>query len=200
MSDAKQRRRRVSRSTAPGNITCPACGGPLKAEAKWCPNCNFTGGDTMAMFPEEPPPLPPILDAVGLLEAGDLPKIEAARGNLRRRFPQFEWKICIVSLPPQTSLPVFGFWLLNACPLHGGETSEQRAWTVLLLIDSGTGRASVAAGYGAEPFLSDDEWKAILGSMTEPWSRGNPAKAIIGFFKNSRSSLDAAWKRYGARR
>ncbi len=151
------------------------------------------------MFSDSPPPLLPILDAAGLLKDNDIRKIESARDVLRRRFPQFHWRICTVSLPQDTSLPVFGFWLLNACPLHLNETEDERSWTILLLINADSGQAAAIPGYAAEPFFSDDEWGSILATMAEPWQARRPAEAIIRFFKSSRSRLDRAWKLYGAR-
>jgi hypothetical protein len=198
-SEQEPRLRSISRAN-PGVLTCPACGGPLKADAKWCPACNFTGGDSMAMFSESPPPLLPILDAAGLLKEEDIRKIESARETLRRRFPQFQWRVCTVSLPQDTSLPLFGFWLLNACPLHASESADERAWTILLLINADSGQAAAVPGYAAEPFLSDDEWKSIISSMAEPWQARQPAEAIVSFFNNTRRQLDFAWKRYGALR
>ncbi len=191
-------RRRSSRHAPQGITRCPACGGTVKPDVNWCPTCGFTGADSTVLFPDPPPPLLPILDAAGLLRDGDLRKIQLERDSLRRRFPQFHWRICTVSLPDGTGLPVFGFWLLNACPLHESETAEDRAATFLLLVDAASGQAAVIPGYAAEPYLSDDDWKIVLTAMTAPWQAGNPAEAIVAFFKASRRHLDAAWKRYGA--
>ncbi len=190
----------VTRSMTPGVLTCPACAGPIKPYAKWCLNCNFTGADSMKMFPESPPPLLPILDAAGLFTDKDLRSIEAGREALQRRFPQFRWKICTLCLPPETSLPLFGFWLLNACPFHEKETLEERAWTVLLLINADNGQTAVVTGYAAERILSDDEWKAILATMASPWNAGVPAEAVVRFLQSSREQLNRAWGRYGSRR
>lgn len=183
----------------PGVLTCPACGGPLKADSNWCPGCNFTGGDTMKMFPDPSPPLLPILDAAGILKENDVRKIESARDGLVRRYPQFHWRICTVILPPESSLSLFGFWLLNACPLDAGETADDRASTILLIINANTGQAAVIPGYAAESCLSDDAWKAILSTMSAAWQAGKAAEAIIRFFECARSHLDRAWKRYGVR-
>lgn len=149
------------------------------------------------MFPDPPPPLLPILDAASLFSKSDIRKIEAARGTISRRFPQFQWRICSVSLAHETSLPLFGFWLLNACPLNDGETSKQRDSTLLLLINARTGQAAVIPGYVAEPYLSDYNWQTILKTMAEPWLAKNMSDAIIRFFKSSRQHLELAWKRYG---
>ncbi len=200
MSDsAEQFRHQASRRATLGVITCPSCYGSLKPDTKWCPTCNFTGNDSTAMFPDPPPPLLPLLDAAGLLKADDIRKIETARDRLRRRFPQFHWRICTVSLPVDTRLSLFGFWLLNVCPLYDQETLADRNSTVLLLINADTGQAAVVPGYAVEPFLSDEEWKAILRTMIEPWKSGNPSAAILQFFKSSRRHLDLSWKRFGTR-
>lgn len=105
-----------------------------------------------------------------------------------------------MSLPPETKLPLFGFWLLNACPLHEKETSEERAWTVLLLIDVASGRAAAVPGYAAESCINDDDWQKALSSMGHRWESGNTADAVVEFFKSSRSHLDESWKRDGSRR
>lgn len=196
MSNANETTRRMT----PGVLACPACAGPLKPDAKWCPKCHFTGGDSLRMFPDSPPPLLPVLDAAGIFKEKDVRRIEAGRDALRRRFPQFQWRICTVCLPPETTLPLFGFWLLNACPFHGKETVEERAWTVLLLINADTGQTAVVTGYAAEPFLSEEEWKAVLATMGEPWNSGVPAEAVLRFFQSSRDRLNRAWTRYGSRR
>lgn len=153
----------------------------------------------MRIFTDSPPPLLPILDAAGIFKDKDVRRIEAGRDALRRRFPQFQWRICTVCLTAETSLPLFGFWLLNACPFHENETLEERAWTILLLVNADSGQAAVVTGYAAEPFLSDEEWKDILATMSEPWRSGLPADAVLRFFKSSRYQLNRAWRRYGSR-
>ena len=197
MIDSPDRIRRRSSSAV---LVCPSCKATLKVDSKWCHACNFTGGNTVEMFSDSPPPLLPILDAMGLWKEPDIKKIEAARENLRRRFPQIHWRVCTVCLPADTKLPLFGFWLLNACPLHEKETSEERAWTILLLIDVESGQAAVIPGYAAESCLSDNVWTQILNTMAPTWQSGKTADAIIGFFKQCHSHLDEAWKRHGSRR
>jgi hypothetical protein len=182
-----------------GVIHCPACEGGLKVDSNWCPRCNFTGGDSVTMFSDSPPPLLPILDAAGILKERDFPKIEAARDRLRQRFPQFHWRICTVTLPPEARLSVFGFWLLNVCPLSSTETREERSSTVLLLINAASGQVSVIPGYAVESYLSDDIWKCILQEMAGSWSRGKPCDAIIRFFTATLSQLEKAWASYGSK-
>jgi RNA polymerase subunit RPABC4/transcription elongation factor Spt4 len=201
MSEAPERiRRRSAQRSAPVSLACPACGATLKVDSKWCPSCNFTGGDTIAMFSDSPPPLLPILDAAGIWKESELGKIEAARDSLQKRYPQLHWRVCTVCLPPDTRLPLFGFWLLNACPLYEKETTEERAWTVLLLIDTTSDQAAAIPGYAAETCLGDGDLQKILASMTSLWESGKTTDAVISFFKTCRTLLDESWKRSGARR
>ena len=134
---------------------CPACSAPVGDAAARCAACGFTGFDTIAMFSEEAPPLLPVLDAAGIWSSADIRRIESAREKLRRRFPQIQWRVCTVDLAEGTKLPVFGFWLLNAGERYVGETDNDRAWTILLLIDAASGQAAVVPGYGAERCLDD---------------------------------------------
>lgn len=198
ISNERQSRNASSRRLTYG-AACPACGGPVAADAKWCASCNFTGVQTVDLFPDAPPPLMPIFDAAGIWSQPELKKIEAARQKLRRRFPQFHFHVCTVMLPAETSLPVFGFWLLNASPLYINETVEDRSWTVLLLINARSGQAAVVPCYAAEHWVSDEDWMKILASMSPAWKAGKTARAMVRYFESSAAVLDQTWKIRGAR-
>ncbi len=74
------------------------------------------------MFGDDLPPLLPLLDVAEVWDEKDKRKIMAAVARFNRRFPQVRWRICGAALGGQVSLPLFGFWLVNACPLMEGET------------------------------------------------------------------------------
>lgn len=183
-----------------GGILCPSCASSLAADSNRCPSCGFTGADVMALFPENPPPLLPVLDAAGLWNEADVRKIEAAREKLRRRFPQFRFHVCSVMLPPEMKLSLFGFWLLNVCPFYIQETAEDRSWAVLLLIDARSGSVATVPGYAAERWLNDDSWKKVIWSMAPAWKGGDPTAAVIRFFDSAILYLNLAWKARGLRR
>ena len=187
-----QRKLRLNTSVV---ASCPACRAHLKDHPDWCPHCRFTGSDTMELFPGTPPPLPPVLDAASVWKASDLRTITAARNKLHKRFPQFIWKICTVELDSTQSIDMFSFWMLNASPLADDETPEQRAWTVLLLIDTANGKATVTPGYTAEAWLSEEEWRRTVLSMPELWERGKTAAAVVKYFSTLHQLLDKAWHR-----
>jgi len=142
----------------------------------------------------------PLFDAAELWNAADVRKIETAREKLRRRFPQFHFHVCTVMLPEETSLPVFGFWLLNVCPFYVNETAEDRSWTILLLINARTGKCAVIPGYSAEPWISDDNWIRILSLMAAPWKAGKTADAVVRYFETAGLALGHVWKTRGLRR
>lgn len=154
----------------------------------------------MLLFPDPAPPLLPVLDAAGLWSPRQVREIEAAREKLRRRFPQFRFHICTVMLPPETSLPVFGFWLLNVCPLCVGETTADREWSVLLAINARTGAVAAVPGYAAERWLSDDDWRKALAAMGTPWKSGDTSGAVLRFLTAAGNFLGDAWRTRGLRR
>jgi hypothetical protein len=189
----------ASRPNVGGNV-CPACGHKVLADAKWCDSCHFTGARTMDMFPDSPPPLLPVLDAAAVWNTAEIQEIEEARRKLLKIFPQFRVNVWSVDLPPDTALPVFGFWLINACPLDKEESAEDRAWTVLLLINAGTGQAAAIPGYSAERILTDSDWKKILTSMAVEWKSGQRGAAVISFFENCAGFLNDAWNTHSRHR
>ncbi|QTN32118.1 hypothetical protein HZ994_07175 [Akkermansiaceae bacterium] len=176
-------------------VSCPACHAKVDREAKWCGACGFTGAKTMEMFGDSPPPLFELLDVADVWDGKDQAMIGAEVKAFRKKFPQLNWRICAVALDSGVSLPLFGFWLMNASPLLPGETGEDREWTILLLIDSNSGRASVTAGYRAEVWLSDEMWDTALAETAEPLRRGHAGKAVVSFLRKARVLLEAAWKR-----
>lgn len=181
-------------------LACPACCRPVEPGARTCSECHFSADVALAIFPGPPPPLLPVLDAADLLTEKGRTDAERAIAGMRLRFPQIHWRICTVHLPRSTRLPLFGFWLLNACALEDGESADDRAWTILLLLDAGSGRAAVIPGYAAERYLSDRGWESLLAKMKVRWELGDAAGAVTAFFQAARRELDRVWKRHGSHR
>ncbi|MEK6231176.1 MAG: TPM domain-containing protein [Luteolibacter sp.] len=177
------------------SVACPACHAKLAREAKWCEGCGFSGAKSMEMFGDTPPPLLPILDVADLWDAKGQRKIEAEVKAFGKRFPQIRWRICAVALGSDVSLPLFGFWLMNASPLLPGESGEDREWTVLLLVDSDSGKTTVTTGYRAEVWLSDEMWGTALEETVKPFSKGHPDKAVVLFLRKAKRLFEFAWRR-----
>ncbi len=177
------------------SVVCPSCHAKVERDVRWCGTCGFTGAKSLEMFGEDPPPLLPILDVADLWNAKEQKRIVSAIGAFKKRFPQINWRICAVTLGREVNLSLFGFWLMNVCPLTEGETAEDREWTVLLLIDGNSGRASVTTGYRAEVWLSDDMWDRALAETTDRFRRGEPDKAVVAFLRKAREQMEIAWQR-----
>ncbi len=180
---------------AVSGVSCPACHAKVDRAANWCDGCGFTGARSMDLFGESPPPLLPILDAADLWDAGGSRRINDEVRSFGKRFPQIRWSVCSVALEPGTSLPLFGFWMVNASPLIPGESPEDREWSVLLLIDSNSGSAAVTPGYQAEVWLSDEMWNDALAEIPASLRRGQPDKAVVFFLRKARRHFESAWKR-----
>ena len=171
---------------------CHACGAMIGG-VEHCPECRFTGADTMAMFPWPPPEWRPVMDPEGLWGAEELGLIEAARQRMFARFPQFRWVIASVALPPGLDLKAYGFWLFNVCPLAFGETAEERRWAVLLVVDVRAKQAVVVPGYAAECHLSDALCAAALGRMKGAWRHRRRGQAVVDFLTEMADGLESAW-------
>lgn len=196
MSAREEKKRTYSaRRFAMAEARCPACGAVMRVEAQRCGGCGFTGAYTMRMFPEQPPALTGILDVAGLWDGEERGWIHKARKKQRKRTGQVDWRVCVVGLDPAVDLSVFGFWLFNAAPLVAEETEEERAWTVLLVIDPAGGRSAVIPGYAAEPWLTDDEWNDALRAMDRLWLKGRTAEGVIAFIETSGKAFERALKR-----
>jgi hypothetical protein len=71
---------------------------------------------------------------------------------------------------------------------------EERAWTVLLLINAKSGQAAVIPGYAAEHWIPDDDWKKVLSSMSKYWMAGRTADAVVRYFETAAAFLEHTWK------
>lgn len=177
------------------SVSCPSCHMKLEREASWCGACGFTGQKSIDMFGDDPPPLLPILDVADLWSEKEQKSITSAVKKFNKRFPQVNWRICAVSLEPEVNLSVFGFWLMNVCPLELGETEEDREWTILLLVDGKSCSATVTPGYRAELWLSDEMWDRILAESVSLLVSGQPVEAVSVFLNRTRKLMDDAWER-----
>lgn len=184
-----------ARQLAIGALICPACRRRLEDAAETCPHCGFTGQDTAEMFSFAAPKLAPVLDEAGAFGGSERRKIRRRIARLRRRFRQIHVSVCVVDLPAEFSLRLFGFWLLNAAPAEAGDAEAANAWTVLLVIDVGRQAASVSCGYALETFISDDLWVRCLEMAGETWEDGNRGAAVIGFLNGIETELARAARR-----
>ncbi len=176
------------------DLCCPACGGKVADAGARCPHCSFTGQDTMAMFPGVFLPIDPVRDGAGLWDERQRAAIRQARHTLRKQFPQIRFFVETVSLAPDASLPLYGFWRINTAPLAKHETNDHRSWSLLLVIDAATSRASVTCGYRIGHWVGDQEWQSALEAARVRWDKKGSSAAVIDFLKHASVLIQKAWK------
>lgn len=184
-----------ARRLAVGALICPACRRRMDTAADSCPHCGFTGQKTVEMFPYAAPKLERVMDEAGLFSESERRRIRRRIGRLQRRFRQVHLSVCVVELPAEADLRLFGFWLLNAAPADAVDAEAPNAWTVLLLIDSGRQAASVSCGYAMEAFVSDDSWLRCLELFSESWKLDDKCGAVVDFLKGAEKELADAARR-----
>jgi hypothetical protein len=147
----------------------------------------------MALFSGEFVSIDPVRDRAGLWDDAQQAAIRQARHRLRKRFPQIRFYVETVALPIEVSLPLYGFWRINTAALAKHETSDHRSWSVLLVIDAASSRASVTCGYRIGHWVGDKQWQAALEAASDPWERKGSSAAVIEFFKQSAAVIQKAW-------
>lgn len=146
------------------------------------------------MFPFAAPALDDVVDPGNLLDRQAVSAVKGALGRLRRRFRQVRWCLCLVELPPEVNLRLFGFWLLNSARPEDDDP-EGPAWTVLLVVDTAGQAAAVTAGYALESFVADDSWMRSVTAMSLSWRRGDPGRALCEFLAACEHELEGgAWR------
>jgi len=136
------------------------------------------------MFGETPPPLLPILEVANFWSDKGYGRITAATKKFKRQYTQIRWRFCAVTLGPEFSLPLVGFWMMNVCPSVTGETTEHREWTVVFLVDANTGRSSVTTDYRAKIWLSNKMRGRALAETTDPLALGETGIAVVHFLES----------------
>lgn len=95
------------------------------------------------------------MDVDAKLSPADRLLLDKAIEPLEKSLPQVRVHVCLGRLHPDTDPREFGFWLFNASVPPDSEAASHRPWSVLLVIDRASRRASLTIGYGLDPFVSD---------------------------------------------
>ena len=156
----------------PSPVACPGCHFALKEITPACPQCGYNGWTSVEKFPWIPPPLERVMDVDDRLSASERRQLDQAIEPLEQTLPQVRVHICLGKLHPDTDVREFGFWLFNASVPADIEAASHRPWSILLVIDRASRRASLTIGYGLDPFLSDRRLSTCLEAATPHFKNG----------------------------
>ncbi len=166
-------------------VVCPSCLIRFKEHADQCPNCQFDAHRSVEQFKFDPPVMQRWMDNAKVFDAPVRQEIDQIIDRLTKQFPQVSLSVCTVKLDDPISLSEFGFWMMNACRLGEGQNSEQRSWTILLLIDVKRGLLSLTPGYAIEAFMDDADWQEALKMMVPDMIARDYRMSLKGFVKDA---------------
>lgn len=189
MSSVQQSKSYPAKKFAKGALLCPQCQLRLEEPVVSCPSCQFTGEQTLQMFPGGAPEMVRFIDADQHWDDKSRRRIEKKLEQMARLFPQIHWCLLTINLPPQADLRLFNFWFFNVSPLSPQSDADERIWTVLLTFDYQNRRLAITPGYAVEPFLADDEWERLLMTLGERVLVEKPLTGYLSFFAAMRTLL-----------
>lgn len=123
----------------------------------------------------------PLVDLENRLEPSEANKISKAIRRFEKRFLQFRASVHLTRLPEGGDVREFGYWLFNHCSFAEGETPEDRAGTLLILIDRESRSAGLTVGYRLDPFLGDDTGLRLFGETKDGFTDGDYAGGVTDF-------------------
>ena len=129
------------------------------------------------------------MDVDDRLDPGERTLILNSIELIEQSFPQVRIHICLGRLHPDTDPREFGFWLFNASVPPDQEAASHRPWSILLVMDRASGRASLTIGYGLDPFLSDRRLAACLGHATRNFSQGRYGQGTAACLRSLHTQL-----------
>ncbi len=145
-------------NSAPLLVRCPACFTPSAETDAACRQCGFTVEMADQAFGIPPILSPPLSDLARLL------------------------RVIVVVCPPNVPLPVYAFWLFNRGSLFSAVEKGGDNHGILLLIDPDRADAVLMPGYGLEPFVSANVFKACLDLTAPLLDAGRFAEAAAACF------------------
>jgi hypothetical protein len=177
---------------APAVVACPGCHLALGEPAPTCPHCGYNGWSCVEKFPWIPPALERFMDVDGRFDAADLAMIDKAIEPIETHLPQVRVHVCLGRLYGDTDPREFGFWLFNASVPPDAEATSHRPWSILLVIDRTSRRASLTIGYGLDPFLSDRKLALCLEAGQRDYARGRYGHGTAACLRKLHTALTTA--------
>lgn len=176
-----------------GALVCPSCGAIQEHAVAKCADCGFIGENTVSLFGLSAPPMESIVDPHELFTASEKKSLGRTISRFEKKFPQIHLTLLRTELPLRYDIKVFAFWYFNVAPLRAGEQAEDRMWSILLVQDPDNRRIAVIGGYLIEPFISSDQWEALLLTLKNEWQNAGRSNALKCFIHKLSDILQASF-------
>ena len=165
----------------PERVHCPSCFQPYDRAGASCTRCGFSLQVACAKFPFAPPEIERIIDPEEAFTARDRRLVEKAVARFERHFPGIRVAVHPTRLPEGADVREFGFWLFNQAPLAEGEAPEDRAGTLLLILDRHNRQAGLTVGYELDPFIGDDTGNRCLAAGKKDFEASDYGRGVVAF-------------------
>ena len=175
-------------------VVCPSCLQRFEEPERQCQRCGFDAYRVVSQFPFDPPVMELMMDNVGIADDKLRSGLASAVDKVVRKFPQIGFYFCFVEMDDPVKLSEFGFWLMNASLLQEGQVENDRAWSLLLLIDVKRGLVSFTPGYAIEAFIEDSKWEESIRQISEDLAAGDYRSALLNYVKNAELLLQQSAK------
>ena len=141
---------------------CPSCEHPLEGAVDRCQLCGFHMGLLDLRYGSDDVAMDQITDTTHFLRTHVKDRLLEAIDEFETQLPQFFPAFYLGELTPGTNLREFAAWLLNRgrVTVLGGLRDSSKVF--LFVIDLTSQTMTVASGFWAEQFVSEDELGQLL--------------------------------------
>ncbi len=193
MADSPEKRKQyAARKFYRATVVCPSCLQRFRETADTCQRCGFDAHRVVQQFNYAAPVLEQVIDNAGVITPDWQPELDQAIARVERRFPQVGFYFCTVNLDDPVKLPEFGFWMMNACQLEPHQQEQDRAWSMLVLLDVNRGLISLTPGYALEAFIEDSAWEDALRQISSDLAAREYKQALLDLMHHAERLLVTA--------
>ena len=160
-------------------MKCPSCKTPLVSDPERCPHCGFAYQELVRKFGAAPKYDARVTDITYKeLTVFELRRIDKLLTRYERKFPQSRFCVLFLDLRIGWDLAEYTFYLANRCNFLPPAIKEADNKLVLMAVDYSSGQVAMATGYGLEPYLGEDDMRAVLEAVAAPLARKKYVAAV----------------------
>lgn len=159
-------------------MKCPSCATALPAPVPRCPECKLSLLSLDMKFGLVPRHSRYLSDPSARLSSREKKDVREALFLFEKKFPQILLSVIVIELPTTHPVREYAFWMANRARLSAVEKTRGENYDLLLMIDLASDAAALVAGYGLEPYVSEEDLEESLQALTLPFRAGNWAGGI----------------------